>query len=263
MFRNREIFFTKEAAKAATTDQRFKRKHGFSLPLTLYQILVWVQVLISMIIFFTLCIPFVPNPVEKIVYLSSYCFIFVVGFTAFIWVSIVDPAHHTVSKEDVSESLCSKTARSSQYCQYCKITRPKFTKHCQQCHKCVVMFDHHCIYLNTCIGTKNYAQFFVLILCCTLFMALQIYITAILIINAWDQPNSGLIVQSPLRSVKTYVTLAAVTGLIPLSGFFLILSLLVFHIWINILGITTHRWITDQRDKEERKTKKKKKTKSR
>lgn len=33
------------------------------------------------------------------------------------------------------------------------------TKHCGQCQKCVCGFDHHCDWLNNCIGAKNYGYF--------------------------------------------------------------------------------------------------------
>ena len=32
-------------------------------------------------------------------------------------------------------------------------------KHCKICDKCIYGFDHHCKWLNTCIGTRNYKYF--------------------------------------------------------------------------------------------------------
>ncbi|KAF8406680.1 hypothetical protein HHK36_008771 [Tetracentron sinense] len=44
-------------------------------------------------------------------------------------------------------------------CTYCNIVQPPRSKHCHDCDKCVLQFDHHCVWLGTCIGQGNHCRF--------------------------------------------------------------------------------------------------------
>ena len=63
---------------------------------------------------------------------------------------------------------------SLNYCYSCSAYRPPRTSHCSLCDNCVERFDHHCLWLGTCIGKRNYRYFYILTLCINLSAVFQI-----------------------------------------------------------------------------------------
>jgi hypothetical protein len=50
------------------------------------------------------------------------------------------------------------------YCETCQSYCNQTSKHCKICERCVNVFDHHCIWINNCIGEKNYNYFMIMII---------------------------------------------------------------------------------------------------
>merc|ERR1712194_648687 len=40
-------------------------------------------------------------------------------------------------------------------CSACKMYKPDRAHHCTKCGRCVLNMDHHCVFLNNCIGFYN------------------------------------------------------------------------------------------------------------
>ncbi|ERM94827.1 hypothetical protein AMTR_s00009p00051780 [Amborella trichopoda] len=57
-----------------------------------------------------------------------------------------------------------ETGAHKRYCEKCCHHKPPRAHHCRVCRRCVLRMDHHCIWINNCVGHGNYRPFLVSVL---------------------------------------------------------------------------------------------------
>ncbi|KAL1982050.1 hypothetical protein VTN96DRAFT_1820 [Rasamsonia emersonii] len=119
----------------------------------------------------------------------------------------------------------------ARYCKKCQCPKPDRTHHCSSCKRCVLKMDHHCPWLATCVGLRNYKAF-LLFLIYTSFFCWVCFVTAALWI--WDAVLNDTQLTDAILPVNV-VLLAVIGGIIGLvlTGF------TAWHISLAVRGMTT------------------------
>lgn len=53
---------------------------------------------------------------------------------------------------------------AAEMCPDCEVLRTGRSKHCATCNRCVERFDHHCPWINNCVGVNNHRYFYTFVL---------------------------------------------------------------------------------------------------
>ncbi|XP_048876694.1 palmitoyltransferase ZDHHC12-B isoform X1 [Brienomyrus brachyistius] len=103
-------------------------------------------------------------------------------------VSLMDPgfvlsedsdAKFSFNEEQHGMIIPSAKSLRQRRCIHCMVQQPMRAKHCQTCQHCVRRYDHHCPWIENCVGERNHRWF-------VLYLAVQLLVLVWGLHMAWS-----------------------------------------------------------------------------
>ncbi|ORY82862.1 hypothetical protein LY90DRAFT_375575 [Neocallimastix californiae] len=188
-------------------------------------------------------------------------FIMVTVLILFLYCVNSDPGYLTkeYSMENAEyknlSSLVFNGGEIKKYCYTCELMKPKKSKvkHCKLCNRCVCRFDHHCSFINNCVGAANHKAFIYLLVFSLTSLGMILFRMVQTIIKFYQ--NNGFIDYS----IRLYYKLFSKNWIFYSSTVFLVLLDLAIFILLSLLsyqqfnqiakGITYNDLIKSAREK--------------
>eukprot|EP01138_Halocafeteria_seosinensis_P013420 gb/GECG01013706.1/.p1 GENE.gb/GECG01013706.1/~~gb/GECG01013706.1/.p1 ORF type:complete len:264 (+),score=18.54 gb/GECG01013706.1/:1-792(+) len=190
-----------------------RRKNGFQRPLATQQILAAGGQLIFTGVGYAASI-LVPEA-HGVPFLVVYAVLSLIVLACWLYCEIVDPAEPGGIK-----CICMHQTQEAPP-RYCRIN-----------NKYIPGLDHHCEWLNTAVGTRNYFFFYTLALCATIQHTFHLVIIILSLTTIGTQSSDG--------NVDVLLVIYAVVLLLPVGAYG---SLLCFHSYLLSQGHGTFDWI--------------------
>jgi hypothetical protein len=157
------------------------------------------------------------------------------------------PADNQEAADAVEQDYLVKVPRELRsqgyrWCTTCKIVRPPRASHCADCDNCVLRFDHHCPFVNNCVGQRNYFFFmgFTTSVCCLAIAVIPMlgwYLVNLMSGRGDEAASSTTFTAANSNSIlmAVLITVAVAGG----GAGLLVFGLWVYHLFLMSQGVTT------------------------
>ncbi|CAD8112375.1 unnamed protein product [Paramecium sonneborni] len=214
--------------------ERSVRRNGLINGLNPYQAVSWIYTLIDIIIAYMFSFSYEQPGIHELLLIILTIIVTTIIFSC-LKATLIDPIDPIVKQEQVYKQQGKefKTDIKS-YCLVCQAHVQDKTKHCWSCNKCVSLFDHHCIWLNNCVGDQNYSYFFILVISLVTFKIFKLALDINLLFQEYD------------LQILVYICIA-----IDPPVLVVLIYLLSMHLYFNYKHITTYEHIKSKQDKKQ------------
>ncbi|CAK9159813.1 unnamed protein product [Ilex paraguariensis] len=142
-----------------------------------------------------------------------------------------------IEDSEVSDQEHNKSGIHMRRCDKCSSYKPPRAHHCRVCRTCVLRMDHHCLWINNCVGHRNYKTFFILVLYATM---ASIY-SSVITLSCALQKDWDFSRRAPLKVF--YITCGVmILGLSLTLG-----TLFSWHIYLITVNMTTIEYYEGKR----------------
>lgn len=246
-----------------------RRLNGLQLPLNYQQVIGWFVFIATGSLNFAILTE-IQFAELKTISLVIFVVLYVSHIASHLTASLIDPSEKELRKLKVynvpefDRNVHAHVIENGR-CHLCNIhTSSRKTKHCSICNKCVDQFDHHCKWLNNCVGGRNYIAF---IACVATALMISIFTSSLCIadlvifftnpmylsIEAQNFINCtalGSTTQDFCRNSISFLILLIFLCVIAAAIGCALLHLCCFHVYISMLGISTYEYVVRSSDTE-------------
>ena len=161
---------------------------------------IFIAIIFKLLVYYILLFNIYPylyqETSNEYINLISLAFFLIIDFIFIIlyfYLICSNPGYITnLDVDDNYETLLfTKKNDFKNYCFKCCVKTTDNLKHCVICDKCCKEFDHHCFWVNNCIGLKNYNYFITFLYFCLIdFLTILLISIYSLLINLGIFPNN-------------------------------------------------------------------------
>lgn len=226
------------------------RVNGFGAPLHPLQVISWVVFGGDVILFAIVGLPLLDNTIAHVMVSSIWGASIVILVVAAGKATRCNPADPHIR----DGAACTDNIAQLVHCTHCCLYVRQQSKHCHECEKCIDVFDHHCKWLNNCIGRENYRAFATsissVVVMTGIVLACCINLIVLYVVDSADLQKR---LQRTYGSADKEVVLALLCLLVTvnLPLFVLDLHLVLLHTFLMSQQLTTYEYINHKRSLQE------------